>query len=74
MTKPDVSEFFTIKRCAIGSLQMTDEQREKLNAALEYSHDDISNVDIMRVLKSWGLSVKKTSLSEHRRNVCCCDD
>lgn len=73
MAKPDLSEFFRIKRCAVGSLNLTDEQREKLNAALEHSHDDISNVDIMRVLKQWGFSVKKTTLSEHRRNVCCCD-
>jgi len=73
MAKPDLTEFFRIKRCVIGSLDLSDVQREKLNAALAYSNEEIQTVEIMRVLGEWGFKVKRTTLSEHRRGTCCCE-
>jgi len=69
----DVSEFLSQKRCSIANLSLSDEQRTKLNVALSYPQSEIPNIKIQQVLQDWGFIAKKTSLSEHRRGVCCCD-
>ena len=74
MTSPDLSEFFVTKQCAVASLPFSKEQREKFNAALEYPTSIIPNVTILQVLDNWGFKAKKTSLSEHRRGKCCCQN
>jgi hypothetical protein len=73
MPNVDLSEFLEPMRCKVGALLLSDEQREKLNTALAYPTSDIPNTKILDVLKNWGFDVKKTTLSEHRRGVCCCD-
>ena len=73
MNKIDISEFRRIKKCSVGSLQLSDEQWKKLNAALAYPIEEIPNVEIIRVLGTWGFKIKRTVLSEHRRGVCCCE-
>ena len=77
MDKKDLSEFFRqkqSKRCALAALEMNDEQRKKLNAALEFSNADISNATIVQVLHEWGFRVGRTVVGEHRRGACCCHD
>lgn len=73
MPKEDLSEFLRVKRCIIGALELSDEQRRKLNAAMAYANEEIPTTEIMRVLGTWGFKIKRTSLSEHRRGVCCCE-
>lgn len=73
MSKIDLSEFKRIKKCVVGSLELNDEQWKKLNAALAYAVEEIPNTEIIRVVGTWGFKVKRTSLSEHRRGVCCCE-
>jgi hypothetical protein len=71
--KVDLSEFMRVKKCLVGSLELSEEQRRKLNAALAYPVEEIPTTEIMRVLGTWGFKVKRTTLSEHRRQVCCCE-
>jgi len=72
MPQEDLSEFIRVKRCAVASLELSDEQRRKLNAAMACSNEEIPNTEIIRVLGTWGFKTKRTVLSEHRRGVCCC--
>jgi len=74
MQKPDISEFFTIKQCAIGSLLLSEEQRNKINYVLKLSNEEVQTATIMRVLNDWGFPVKRTTLGEHRRGTCCCEE
>lgn len=77
MDKKDLSEFFRPKqnrRCALAMLELSDEQREKLNAALGFSNAEISNATIVQVIHDWGFRVGRTVVGEHRRGACCCHD
>ena len=77
MDKEQLAEFFRpkeIKRCSVGALNLSDEQREKLNAALSYPNEEIPNTAIIRVLRDWGFEIGRTVLGEHRRKACCCND
>jgi hypothetical protein len=74
MSKPDISEFFTIKKCPIGSLPLSEEQRDKINYVLKLSNQEVQTSTIMKVLIDWGFSVKRTTLGEHRRGTCCCEE
>lgn len=69
----DISEFLSEPpRCVIGMLELSDEQWRKVNTALHYPKEEIPNTKIAKVLSDWGFVVKPTSLSQHRRGVCCC--
>jgi len=72
MVKPDLSEFVRVKKCVVGSLELSEEQREKFEYAMKQPNSLIMTSDIEKVLKNWGFSIKRTSLSVHRRGACCC--
>lgn len=74
MANPDLSEFIVAKKCVVGALAFDKEQREKFDAACAMPTSVIPSTEIMRVLDQWGFKVKKTSLSEHRRGKCRCND
>ena len=70
----DLSEFNIKRGCVIANLDLSPDQRTKLDAALAYPKERIPNVEILRVLKEWGFTqVRKTSLADHRLGDCCCD-
>ena len=73
MSKIDLSEFYSTKKCAIGALALSNEQWEKINIVLKKSNQEVQTATIMEVLDKWGFSVKRTTLSEHRRGLCCCE-
>lgn len=73
MPDVDLSEFLTPKRCKIGLLELSDEQRDKLEAACAADPDLISTKRIAGVLKDWGFPVSDTTLGYHRRKECICD-
>lgn len=72
MAKPDLSEFFRVKKCVIGELSLSKEQWEKLNNAMSMPNKDVPTTVVMEVLETWGFPVKRTALVQHRRSQCCC--
>ena len=54
-------------KCIVGNLNLSTEQRAKLNAALVAPH--IRHTTIVAVLKDWGIEVNAQSVSHHRRGV-----
>jgi hypothetical protein len=72
MSKVDLSEFYSAKKCAIGSLPLSEEQWAKINTVLKMPNKEVQTATIMEVLDKWGFPVKRTTLSEHRRGLCCC--
>ena len=72
----DLSEFEeqTGRRfvCHIAELDLTEEQRAKLDAALARPGVDISTRAIHRVLQSWDRTVAETTIGKHRQHRCQC--
>jgi hypothetical protein len=68
-----LSEFRAKKRaCLIASLDLTPEQREKLDAAMD--EPSISTNTIWNVVSGdWGVKVAANTISKHRRKQCTCD-
>ena len=73
----DLSEFISASKlggipCWYTRIDITDEQREKLDAALE--EPSISNAAIAKVLSSWGqTSCGDGAVRNHRARNCNCD-
>lgn len=73
MSPIDLSVFTVPKKCVIGLLPFSEEQRILFDAVCaELDYETYPNVQIMRVLKGWGLNAKKTSLAQHRNRDCMC--
>jgi hypothetical protein len=72
----DLSEFMDEPRkrggvpCWWRRLDFTDEQREKLEAAL--TTPEVSSPKISKVLSSWGTPVCSGSVHKHRTGGCAC--
>ena len=68
----DISEFHNVKisRCKIRDIKLSDEQRVKLNAAMEES--GVQTQRIVDVLKTWGYPVSYSAVMRHRKKDCLC--
>ncbi len=80
-TSVDLTEFRTATisprmGCSIAKIAIAmarggeQEHVDKLRAAIE--DDTITHVAIEQVLKSWGHTTSKDSVSRHRRGMCAC--
>lgn len=72
---PDLSAFHAASRitrmaCTMAQLDLTDEQRASLDAAL--ATPEITGVGIARVLKDWGQPVAQATIRRHRLGQCSC--
>jgi hypothetical protein len=73
----DLAEFdaasLTRKGCGVPRvrLELTDDQRVKLDAAMAAAH--ISSGQIERVVKTWGHQLSNQVVLRHRTGRCSCD-
>jgi hypothetical protein len=56
--------------CHVAELDLSDEQRAKLNAAC--GRADISSAAIARVLEAWERPICEATIRKHRRGACQC--
>jgi hypothetical protein len=69
----DLGEFEAFIRptgCSVAKLDLTPEQRAKLEAAI--ARHDITAPAIVKVLATWDRVGSETSVLRHRRRVCRC--
>jgi len=66
----DLSEFETPKGCSLARMELSDEQRAKLDAAI--ARPDIMSPTIVRVLRTWGFETSKDTVNRHRKGECQC--
>jgi hypothetical protein len=72
----DLSEFDAEARtrsggCSVANLDLTEDQRAKLDAALA-KPGAYSVSGIIRVLHKWGVGIGKDAISNHRAQRCAC--
>lgn len=70
----DLSEFEAQRggsgpRCTMSRLGLDPEQQAKLTAALAST---LPSSAISKVLRAWGHHVGESTVSRHRRGLCCC--
>jgi len=73
----DTSEFEALSfrknsTCLIGRLDLSKEQREKLDAAVDKPAELISTAAIARVLTNWEFPVNPETVRRHRGRRCSC--
>jgi len=73
MDTVDISEFMNPKRCKIGALPLSEEQRAKLESALKASKDLVTNARIKDVIESWGFYAAASTIGQHRNHRCGCE-
>ena len=71
----DLSDFDTAKKrkpgCSIAGLELTAEQRAKLDAVLDRP-GEYSVAGVIAVLHAWGVQIGSDSLRTHRDKRCSC--
>lgn len=73
MSVPNIDVFRKKTGCIISTLPFSAEQRAAFDAVMDADQEEYPNVQIQEVVsKEWGIALKKTALSAHRRKKCLC--
>ena len=73
LSLPNLEIFRKKTGCIISTLPFSPEQRESFNAVMDEDQDEFPNVQIEDIVNNeWGINLKKTALSAHRRKKCLC--